>query len=143
MYGKSPTELTETEKQALIQVIKGVAGVAGGAAAGSDTAAGTLATVSAGMTVAENAVENNLLLVDYSGLKGLTKTETEKHRKTMQLLKDNGIENIDDAREILNSNPKILPDNRGKEGFYRYESSGLEMIYNPKTKEIWHIQPMK
>ena len=46
------------------------------------------------------------------------------------------------AREILNSNPKILPDNRGKDGFYRYESSGLEMIYNPVTKEIWHIQPI-
>ncbi|ARU64625.1 hypothetical protein BTV20_03935 [Histophilus somni] len=61
VYGKSPTELTEMEKQELIQVIKGIAGVAGGVAAGSDTAAGTLATVSTGMRVAENAVEFNFL----------------------------------------------------------------------------------
>ena len=47
------------------------------------------------------------------------------------------------AREIINSNPKITLDPRGREGFYRYESSGLEMIYNPKTKEIWHIQPVR
>ncbi|QEH18195.1 EndoU domain-containing protein [Histophilus somni] len=61
VYGKSPTELTEMEKQELIQVIKGIAGVAGGVAAGGDTAAGTLATVSTGMRVAENAVEFNFL----------------------------------------------------------------------------------
>ncbi|OOF44700.1 hypothetical protein BKK51_08485 [Rodentibacter trehalosifermentans] len=47
------------------------------------------------------------------------------------------------AREIIQSNPKITPDDRGKVGFYRYESNGLEMIYNPQTKEIWHIQPIK
>ena len=47
------------------------------------------------------------------------------------------------AREIINGNPKITLDERGKKDFYRYESNGLEMIYNPRTKEIWHIQPVK
>ncbi|MCG7656599.1 hemagglutinin repeat-containing protein [Neisseriaceae bacterium CCUG 44465] len=45
------------------------------------------------------------------------------------------------AREILRSNPRILPDS--KPGFLRYESLGLELIYNPKTGEIWHIQPQR
>ena len=47
------------------------------------------------------------------------------------------------AREIINGNPKITLDERGKKDFYRYEANGLEMIYNPRTKEIWHIQPVK
>ena len=45
------------------------------------------------------------------------------------------------AREILNNNPRILP--YSKLGFLRYESLGLELIYNPKTGEIWHIQPQR
>ena len=45
------------------------------------------------------------------------------------------------AQEVLNSNPKVSPDRMT--GFNRYEGAGLEMIYNPKTGEIWHIQPMK
>ena len=79
VYGKSPTDLTETEKQELIQVIKGIAGVAGGVAVGSDSTAGTLATVSTGITVAENAVEfNGLLDTQVSHLfKDLEKAEKE------------------------------------------------------------------
>jgi hypothetical protein len=47
------------------------------------------------------------------------------------------------AEEILKSNPKISVDPLAKSGFYKYESGGLEMIYNPTTKEIWHLQPSK
>jgi hypothetical protein len=43
------------------------------------------------------------------------------------------------AREILSSSPKITVDPRGRAGFYKYESVGLEMVYNPTTGEIWHI----
>ncbi|EGI3139296.1 filamentous hemagglutinin N-terminal domain-containing protein [Escherichia coli] len=47
------------------------------------------------------------------------------------------------AREVLNSNPKIEPDPRGAPGYLRYEGAGLEMIYNPKTGQVGHIQPVK
>ena len=47
------------------------------------------------------------------------------------------------AREVLNSNPKIEPDPRGAPGYFRYEGGGLEMIYNPKTGQVGHIQPVK
>ncbi|EGI1261316.1 contact-dependent inhibition toxin CdiA, partial [Escherichia coli] len=47
------------------------------------------------------------------------------------------------AREVLNSNPKIEPDPRGALGYLRYEGAGLEMIYNPKTGQVGHIQPVK
>ncbi|WP_386698380.1 hypothetical protein [Lonepinella sp. MS14436] len=47
------------------------------------------------------------------------------------------------AREIINNNPQIMLDPRGREGFYQYKANGLEMIYNPRIKEIWHIQPEK
>lgn len=45
------------------------------------------------------------------------------------------------AREILENKPRIFSDS--KPGFLRYESLGLELIYNPKTGEIWHIQPQR
>jgi filamentous hemagglutinin len=47
------------------------------------------------------------------------------------------------AREFLNGNPKIEPDPRGAPGYFRYEGAGLEMIYNPKTGQVGHIQPVK
>ena len=47
------------------------------------------------------------------------------------------------AKEVLASNPKITPDPRGAEGYYRYEGAGLEMIYNPSTGQIGHIQPIR
>ncbi|VGP79493.1 16S rRNA endonuclease CdiA [Klebsiella variicola] len=47
------------------------------------------------------------------------------------------------AKEILNSNPKVTSDPRGAPGYFKYESNGLEMIYNPTTGQIGHIQPIK
>ncbi len=44
------------------------------------------------------------------------------------------------AREVLNSNPKITPDPQGAPGFFRYEGGGLEMIYNPTTGQVGHLQ---
>jgi hypothetical protein len=29
-----------------------------------------------------------------------------------------------------------------KPGFFRYEVDGWEMVYNPVTNEVWHLQPM-
>lgn len=47
------------------------------------------------------------------------------------------------AREILESNPNVTPDPRDMPGYFRYEGAGLEMIYNPKTGQIGHIQSIK
>ncbi|MEJ5082331.1 hypothetical protein [Ochrobactrum sp. MYb379] len=47
------------------------------------------------------------------------------------------------AREIMNSNPVVTPDPQGAAGFFRYEGAGLEMIYNPSTKQVVHIQPIR
>jgi hypothetical protein len=47
------------------------------------------------------------------------------------------------ARDILDSNPKIMPDPHGAPGYLRYESSTWEMIYNPKTGQIGHIEPLR
>jgi RHS repeat-associated protein len=46
------------------------------------------------------------------------------------------------AGEILEAAGKGVPDGY-KKGFFRYEAGGWELIYNPKTKEVWHMQPMK
>jgi len=45
------------------------------------------------------------------------------------------------AKEILAGHPTIAPDY--VPGFFRYETKDWEMVYNPITKEIWHIQPLK
>ncbi|MDN3512729.1 MAG: hypothetical protein NG784_15690 [Candidatus Jettenia sp.] len=45
------------------------------------------------------------------------------------------------AKEVLVSNPTVTADKMY--GFFRYESSGWEMIYNPTTKELWHLMPNK
>ena len=47
------------------------------------------------------------------------------------------------AKEILGSNPKVIPDPRGAPGYFKYEGGGLEMIYNPTTGQIGHIQPIR
>ncbi|MCP1621437.1 two-partner secretion domain-containing protein [Pseudomonas nitroreducens] len=47
------------------------------------------------------------------------------------------------AKEVLASSPKITPDPRGAEGYFRYEGAGLEMIYNPSTGQVGHIQPIR
>ncbi len=30
-----------------------------------------------------------------------------------------------------------------KKGFFTYESGGWELVYNPKTMEVWHLQPVR
>lgn len=45
------------------------------------------------------------------------------------------------AKEILDNATHIVVDRRP--GFFRYEYGGWELVYNPQTKEIWHVQPMK
>lgn len=47
------------------------------------------------------------------------------------------------ARAVLDSNPKIMPDPQGAVGYFRYEGAGLEMIYNPATGQVGHIQPIR
>jgi hypothetical protein len=39
----------------------------------------------------------------------------------------------------LNSNPVVILDPRARPGFYQYSAFGIELIYNPVTKEIWHL----
>ena len=46
------------------------------------------------------------------------------------------------AREIIQNGAKTGPDPL-KTGFFRYELGNWEMVYNPVTKEIWHLQPFK
>ncbi len=46
------------------------------------------------------------------------------------------------AGEILQGATNVTPD-AIKAGFFRYEFGGWEMVYNPITKEVWHIQPMR
>jgi len=37
------------------------------------------------------------------------------------------------AEEVLDNDPSIPPDPRGKPGFYLYEANNLEMVFNPDT----------
>jgi RHS repeat-associated protein len=46
------------------------------------------------------------------------------------------------ANEILASGAKGVPD-AVKAGFYRYVAAGWELVYNPATKEVWHLQPTR
>ncbi len=46
------------------------------------------------------------------------------------------------AQEILAGTGGMgVPDPQGMPGFYLYEFGGWEMIYNPDTGEVWHLQP--
>ena len=45
------------------------------------------------------------------------------------------------AGEVLKYSKEALADH--KPGFFRYEVSDWEMIYNPVTKEVWHLQPLR
>nr|MDA3877674.1 hypothetical protein [Halothiobacillus sp.] len=47
------------------------------------------------------------------------------------------------ARAIMDSNPTVTPDPRGAAGYFRYEGAGMEMIYNPTTGQVGHIQPLR
>jgi hypothetical protein len=42
------------------------------------------------------------------------------------------------AKEVLETSYICVPDTK-KIGFFRYECEGWEMIYNPVTKEVWHL----
>jgi len=44
------------------------------------------------------------------------------------------------AREILENGTKIGPD-AVKPGFFVYRLNDWKMVFNPKTGEIWHLQP--
>ena len=45
------------------------------------------------------------------------------------------------AKEILEGTTKITSDKRP--GFFRYELGNWEIVYNPVTKEVWHLGPIK
>lgn len=45
------------------------------------------------------------------------------------------------AEEVLKTATRVVPDRM--KGFNRYENGTYEMIYNPSTKEVWHLQPRK
>ena len=45
------------------------------------------------------------------------------------------------AKDILKNATIIKPDSKLK-NFFRYEFNKWEMVYNPTTKEIWHLQPI-
>ncbi|WP_368660805.1 hypothetical protein [Paracoccus sp. (in: a-proteobacteria)] len=47
------------------------------------------------------------------------------------------------ARAIMDSNPAITPDPRGAAGYFRYKGAGMEIIYNPTTGQVGHIQPLR
>ncbi|MBF0525444.1 MAG: hypothetical protein HQK56_10155 [Deltaproteobacteria bacterium] len=46
------------------------------------------------------------------------------------------------AREVLEGATEAVPD-AVKQDFYRYVFGGWEMVYNPITKEVWHLMPIK
>jgi len=45
------------------------------------------------------------------------------------------------AEEVLSTAKTITPD-LIKPGFNRYVNDAFEMVYNPTTKEVWHLQPL-
>jgi hypothetical protein len=46
------------------------------------------------------------------------------------------------AKEVVKGAKNPIPDTL-KKGFLKYEFGNWEMVYNPKTKEVWHLQPTK
>lgn len=44
------------------------------------------------------------------------------------------------AQEVLDTATSVSKDRM--KGFYRYTNGRLEMVYNPKTREIFHLQPL-
>jgi len=47
------------------------------------------------------------------------------------------------AKSILEHAIEIVPDPKGYAGFYKYVSDGWYMIYNPSTKIVAHLEPLK
>lgn len=45
------------------------------------------------------------------------------------------------AKEVLENADDVI-EHAFKEGFYEYKFGDWEMVYNPSTKEIWHLQPI-
>lgn len=100
LFGKKPENLTEAEKRTVSELSQVAAGLASGLSSSGGNSLSIAQATSSGQGIGKNAVENNLLLTDYSNLKGLDKSEREQHRQTIELLKDNGIENIDDYAQL-------------------------------------------
>ena len=47
------------------------------------------------------------------------------------------------AKEVFEGGANTAVPAMTKKGFYDYNYGGWNMIYNPTTKEVWHIQPIK
>ena len=47
------------------------------------------------------------------------------------------------AKSILENAITIIPDPKKIPGFFKYLADGWEMIYNPTTKIVSHLQPLK
>lgn len=47
------------------------------------------------------------------------------------------------AKEVLEGGANTAVPDAVKAGFNKYIHGGWEMIYNPTTKEVWHLQPIK
>lgn len=47
------------------------------------------------------------------------------------------------AKEVLEGGAKTAVPDAIKTGFNKYIHGGWEMIYNPTTKEVWHLQPIR
>lgn len=45
------------------------------------------------------------------------------------------------ADEVLKTATTVTPDRMA--GFFRYTNGSMEMVYNPVTKEVWHLQPLR
>jgi RHS repeat-associated protein len=45
------------------------------------------------------------------------------------------------AQEVLETATSVAPD--VMPGFYRYSNGAAEMVYNPTTREVWHLQPTR
>jgi len=45
------------------------------------------------------------------------------------------------AEEVLNTYRSVAPDRMP--GFNRYVNEVYEMVYNPATREVWHVQPLR
>lgn len=45
------------------------------------------------------------------------------------------------AEEVLSTATSISPDRMN--GFYKYLNGNLEMVYNPNSKEVWYLMPVR
>jgi len=47
------------------------------------------------------------------------------------------------AKEVLEHGVSTAVSDAIKQGFYKYTYGDWEMVYNPVTKEVWHLQPVR